>query len=187
MLKTKKSLRGGRQPDEAIRLLLVLTGIRLLHLRQRGGYGGLGTAGYRLTIAGYISMVVIMLPGVFNIQSQALWAGGFVFGLIAGLLVFTGWLVWGTASARAKSLPGWRVVVPFYMGLAFLAWISDPTGYGLNPETVRVFLQGIGFIVLGAILWGRIRKSPTSIPSISVIIIVFTPMWDKFMQVSLPL
>ena len=109
-----------------IPLLLVLPGIHVLHILQRDGYGRLGKAGFRLTMAGYIIMLAPLLLGLFfeNPDFQAIWAASFAIGLIAGLL-------------------------------AFLAWFGDPTGYGLNPETVRVFLQGIGFIVLGAMLWGE--------------------------------
>jgi hypothetical protein len=45
-----------------IPLLLILPGICALHLWQRHGYGRLGSAGYRLTMGGYILMVIDLLP-----------------------------------------------------------------------------------------------------------------------------
>jgi hypothetical protein len=140
-------------------LLLIVWGLMGLHQYQSDGYGRLGRIGYRLTITGYGLLLfgVVWRFVLFDPFEHPLHAVGFFAWLLGLVVVVVGWIVWGIASYRAKSLPPWALPVPFLIVAGWIAAIvfGDALYEAISIKDAVAFqvFSAIGVLVLGLVLW----------------------------------
>lgn len=130
-----------------------------LHQYQSDEYGRSGRIGFRLTITGYGLLLfgVVWRFVLFDPFKHPLHPVGFFAWLLGLVVVVVGWIVWGIASYRAKSLPSWALPVPFLIVAGWIAaFMFDDALYEAISIKDRVAFQvfsAIGFLVLGLVLW----------------------------------
>lgn len=130
-----------------VALLLTAAGLIALHALQRDGYGGLGRAGFYITltaVAARVSGAIAFLAG----SSALEWIS-----LPGTLGMLVGFVLYGLATLRAKVLPAW-----YGLALVVALPVSLPlAGYGTA-------LFGLILLALGLALWVR-RGAATEQPS----------------------
>jgi hypothetical protein len=140
-------------------LLLVMWGLLGLHRYQQNGYGRRGRIGFRLTISGYGLLLfgVVWDFVLFDPWDHPLHSVGFLASLLGLLVVAVGWIVWGTASYRAKSLPPWALPVPFLIVVGWVAALlfgdSLYDAISINGGVAFQVVSAISVGVLGLVLW----------------------------------
>lgn len=140
-------------------MLVLLYGLTALHEHQKSEYGRLGRIGFSVTFAGYSLFVAGHLWAAILIPSaHPFWFVGPNLRALGVLLAISGWVLWGVASARAKSLPSWAVPAPFIMAFVwvvarfFLADIINQTTWMRDGALIQA-VHAAGFAVLGLVLW----------------------------------
>lgn len=150
-------------------VLFVLFGCRGLHRLQETRYGRLGRIGFAVTVGGY-SMIAfgliwseVLLPPDHPLEFFGDRASG-----LGLLVVSAGWAVWGVASVKARSLPGWAVAVPFVIAFVWVGFrfplhdfFADAHWAGEAP--FRYAVHALGLCVLAAALWqNNVESMPTA-------------------------
>jgi len=140
-------------------LLLVMWGLIGVHQYQSSTYGRRGRVGFRVTIGGY----VLLLFGVvwdfilFDPFDHPLHGVGFPASLLGLLIVMVGWIVWGTASYKAKSLPSWALPVPFLIPAGWIAALIFGNALyeaiSINDGVAIQIVSAVGALVFGLVLW----------------------------------
>lgn len=149
-------------------LLVVIPGLIGLHKVQKTRYGELGRVGFIVTLSGYamtgFGLIVseILFPPGHLVQAL-----GDLMGWLAFLVVAVGWAVWGIASLRARSLPGWAVAVPLIIGLVWVGFrfplhdfFADAQSAGEAP--FRYAVHAAGLCLLAAAVWQGDRAESMS-------------------------
>jgi len=140
-------------------LLLVMWGLIGLHRYQSSTYGRRGLIGFRLTITGYGLLLfgIVWDFVLFDPFEHALHGVGFFASLLGLLIVMVGWIVWGTASYKARSLPSWALPVPFLIPAGWVAGlVFDDLLYeaiSINDGVAIQVVSAIGALILGLVLW----------------------------------
>jgi hypothetical protein len=157
----------------AVALLLVTVGMVGLHVLQKHGYAGTGSAGFWSVVAG--SSMVVLGGAIFFTLGKAgdflqatpslVWVVLGLSGLVLGLVsLAVGYPLYGVATLQARVLPRW-------CGVAFIAAL--PTGIALSALWILLayvasyepFLSfsgvstfvvlGLAWLALGHALWAR--------------------------------
>ncbi len=148
--------------------LLWLLGLTGLYARCNERIGGLGMLGFALASSG-AAMAAVGPLAMSLFDNDGLW-----FVLVLGLLIlFTGLIIIGIATIRAKALPGWSGALPLILGaLGLLMFFANPDDPGLSADMVSLLrpvrmistmLFGAAWMVLGYTLWSE-RSERSALP-----------------------
>ena len=140
--------------------LLWLVGLAGLYARCKERIGQLGSLGFALEMGGAAMAAVGPIAMSFS-NNDNLW-----FVLVLGLLIlFTGLIVTGIATMRAKALPGWTAALPLIVGaLGLLMFFANPDDPNISANMVSLLrrarmissmLFGAAWVALGYTLWER--------------------------------
>lgn len=135
-------------------LFLVVWGIVGLHRYQRSAYGLPGRVGFQITVGGYGLLVLAVVWDyiLFDPWGHPLHGIGFLASLIGLLALIVGWIEWGAASVRAKSMPVWALPVPFLMVAGWLAAFA----FGQHLYQAASIDSGVGIAVVSAAGFGAL-------------------------------
>ena len=155
----------GLDPDAWLQLLvvplvLVAVGLVALHSLQRSHTGWLGRSGYIVSLVGLALWVVGNLT-----ESPPL----------PIIILAIGMVLFGVATLRAKVLPRWSRSIPLVLGvllipgffLTFPGFILDfppfnwVIAFGLSGYFTFI-AQGLGWVLLGYVLWSQKAKAEQS-------------------------
>ncbi|MDP9312259.1 MAG: hypothetical protein M3R24_15465 [Chloroflexota bacterium] len=140
--------------------LLWLVGLTGLYARCKERSGGLGLLGFGVASTG-AAMAVVGPLAMSLFDNDGLW-----FVLVLGLIIlFTGLIITGIATIRAKALLGWSAALPLIIGtLGLLMFFANPDDPRLSVDMVSLLrsvrmistmLFGAVWIVLGYTLWSE--------------------------------
>ncbi|CAN5582833.1 hypothetical protein BH24CHL1_BH24CHL1_02730 [soil metagenome] len=130
--------------------ILVAIGLAGFHALQKDKAGRLGQAGFYLSVAGSVAAAVAVSGSLIaGLDLELLHGVGF-------LLMIVGYLLYGTATLRAKVLPRWY-------GVTFL--LTWPLAIAAGEYTV--FVVGVIWMALGYALRWRVDASPARQQTVS--------------------
>ncbi len=151
---------GGRSRSEPIwrtvvlnpALLLLIAGLVAFHALQAKRSGGLGKAGFAISLLGTGTMLLGNIIEFWVSEHQ-----GWVMIGVGAMMLPVGFVLLGVGTLRAKVFTGWRRTVPLAFGLLLVAmklisvlgahyWLLDRSdGWGIP----------LGWMALGYALWSQ--------------------------------
>jgi hypothetical protein len=140
-------------------ILLVLYGVVILDRYQATKYGRLGRIGFLTTFSGYS---LLAFGGIWSEvlfpSDHPFWFVGPNLGALGLLVVIAGWVLWGVASYRARSLPTWAIPAPFVIAFVWVTarfYLSDflYDRFSIRDGILIQAVNAVGLGLLGLVLW----------------------------------
>ncbi len=142
--------------------LLIWPGLWIFRRSQRDAYGKFGLIGYRLTFGGFALATLGQVWDymLFDPWGHPLHGIGFYLQLIAILMIYAGWILWGLAMIRLKPVTWWRLLIPMLWIQAIPAnfvlnntWLIDR--FGFDRGFVSSGLYSLAHVCIGLALWSK--------------------------------
>ena len=131
--------------------LLLLVGLVGLQARRVGGSGWLAKLGFVLASCGAALIVATnILAGWLHLPPW--WWSWWYVVTPGGSLLFAGLVFFGIATVRANGLARWREL-PLVLGLLGWSTFYLPGSYRDLPTVAAWVSFGLGWVLLGAVLW----------------------------------
>lgn len=154
------------EPRDVTRLIVIpglanaSFALALWSLWQTGRAGAGVRAGVLVAIAGMV---------VFAIGAIAVWLGAgvaWLVGILGELIITGGLALFSVANLGEKILPRWNALPLLMLALYVPSWIVDPGSVPALPRhwtEMLAVLYGVGWVLLGALLWRERDGSATGL------------------------